>query len=96
MTREEIIRLAQEAGIGVTKNQDDCSVPVWHLDIKHLERFANLAIQDETMKRKRLRKKCDSLIESLKEMIELWEDDPAYGWAIAEKARNTIADAEGA
>lgn len=95
MTREEIIRLAQEAGIGVDKDAGSF-VPVWHLGIEHLERFAALAIQDETVKRKRLRKKCDSLIESLKEMIELWEDDPAYGWAIAEKARNTIADAEGA
>lgn len=90
MTREEIIRLALEAGIGWDDKYH------WFVGSESLERFAALAIQDETMKRKRLRKKCDSLIESLKEMIELREDDPAYGAAIVEKARNTIADAEGA
>ena len=36
---EDIIRMAREAGIGV---KDDSLVPVWHLSIKHLERFAAL------------------------------------------------------
>ena len=40
MPHEDIIHMAKEAGIGVTKNQDDYSVPVWHLDIEHLARFA--------------------------------------------------------
>lgn len=38
----------------------------------------------------------DKLTATLKEMIELWEDDPAYGWDTVEKARRAIAEAEGA
>jgi len=35
------------------------------------------------------------LLESLKEMLEVWEEDPAYGAMHAEKARAAIAKAEG-
>ena len=42
MNKDEIIRMAREAGIGVEKDIDDWSVPVWHLGIDYLERFANL------------------------------------------------------
>lgn len=44
MTRDEIIRMAREAGIGV---KDDSLVPVWHLSIKHLKRFAALVAAAE-------------------------------------------------
>ena len=47
MTRDDIIRMAQEAGIGV---KDDSLVPVWHLSIKHLERFAALVRADERIR----------------------------------------------
>jgi hypothetical protein len=36
------------------------------------------------------------LLVSLKEMLEVWEEDPAYGAMHAEKARAAIAKAEGA
>ena len=42
MNRDDIIRMAREAGIGVEKDVDDWSVPVWHLGIDHLDRFATL------------------------------------------------------
>jgi hypothetical protein len=35
------------------------------------------------------------LLEALKEMLEVWEEDPAYGSVHAEKARAAIARAEG-
>lgn len=35
------------------------------------------------------------LLESLKAMLKVWEEDPAYGAAHAEKARAAIARAEG-
>jgi hypothetical protein len=37
----------------------------------------------------------DELLEALKEMLAVWEEDPAYGAAHAEKARAAIAKAEG-
>ena len=42
MTRDDIIRMAQEAGIGVKKDLEDWHVPVWHLGIDYLVRFADL------------------------------------------------------
>lgn len=44
MNRDDIIKMAREAGIGV---KDDSLVPVWHLSIKHLERFAALVAAAE-------------------------------------------------
>jgi hypothetical protein len=35
------------------------------------------------------------LLEALKEMLEVWEEDPAYGATYADKARAVIAKAEG-
>jgi hypothetical protein len=35
------------------------------------------------------------LLEALKGMLGVWEEDPAYGHASAEKARAAIAKAEG-
>jgi hypothetical protein len=35
------------------------------------------------------------LLEALKEMLEMWEEDPAYGATHADKARAAIARAEG-
>jgi hypothetical protein len=35
------------------------------------------------------------LLEALKEMLEVWEEDPAYGATHADKARAAIARAEG-
>ena len=36
-----------------------------------------------------------ALLEALKEMLEVWEEDPAYGHASAEKARAAIKAVEG-
>lgn len=36
----------------------------------------------------------DELLEALKEMLAVWEEDPAYGHASAEKARAAIAKAQ--
>ena len=44
MNKEDIIRMAREAGMGVT---DESLVPVWHISIKHLERFAALVASAE-------------------------------------------------
>lgn len=38
----------------------------------------------------------DALLVACKGLLEVWEDDPAYGWADAERARAAIQDAEGA
>ena len=35
------------------------------------------------------------LLEALKEMVEMWEDDPSYGVDIARKAHAAIKKAEG-
>jgi hypothetical protein len=35
------------------------------------------------------------LLEALKEMLEVWEEDPAYGATHADKARAAIKKAEG-
>lgn len=35
------------------------------------------------------------LLEALKEMLEVWQEDPAYGATHADKARAAIAKAEG-
>ena len=42
MNRDDIIRMAREAGIGVKEDLEDWHVPVWHLGIDYLERFAAL------------------------------------------------------
>jgi hypothetical protein len=41
------------------------------------------------------RKKNEELLEALKEMLADWEEDPAYGYDSAYKARAVIAKAEG-
>ncbi len=58
MTNEDIIRIAQEAGIGVKKDLEDWHVPVWHLGIDYLARFAALVRADE---REACAKVCDDL-----------------------------------
>jgi len=55
MNREDVIRLAKEAGIGV---EDDSSVPVWHMSVDYLERFATLAIAPH-------QKRADALAETI-------------------------------
>jgi hypothetical protein len=45
MTNEDIIRITQEAGIGVKKDLEDWHVPVWHLGVDYLVRFAHLIEQ---------------------------------------------------
>jgi hypothetical protein len=47
MTKDDIIRMAQEAGIGVKKDLEDWHVPVWHLGVDYLVRFAALVRADE-------------------------------------------------
>jgi Sec-independent protein translocase protein TatA len=37
----------------------------------------------------------EELLEALKEMLKVWEEDPAYGAMHADKARAAIARAEG-
>jgi hypothetical protein len=44
---------------------------------------------------RRLRAENAELLEALKQMLEVWEEDPAYGATHADKARATIARAEG-
>ena len=41
-----------------------------------------------------LRAQRDALLEALKDMLEVWEEDPAYGAASAEKARAAIKAVE--
>ena len=50
MNREDIIRMAREAGIEVNKDLDDWSVPVWHVGVRYLERFAALVAAAEREK----------------------------------------------
>ena len=44
---------------------------------------------------RRLRAENAELLEALKQMLEVWEEDPAYGATHADKARAAIAKAEG-
>ena len=44
---------------------------------------------------RRLHAANQELLEALKEMLEIWEEDPAYGATHADKARAVIAKAEG-
>ena len=53
------------------------------------------AIQRIWKERDELRKVNQELLEALKEMLKVWEEDPAYGAMHADKARAAIAKAEG-
>jgi hypothetical protein len=44
---------------------------------------------------RRLQAVNQELLEALKEMLKVWEEDPAYGSTHADKARAAIAKAEG-
>jgi hypothetical protein len=44
---------------------------------------------------RRLHAENGELLEALKQMLEVWEEDPAYGATHADKARAAIAKAEG-
>jgi hypothetical protein len=48
-----------------------------------------------SMEQKTAKLKQDALLEALRATLEVWEEDPAYGHASAEKARAAIAKAEG-
>jgi hypothetical protein len=45
---------------------------------------------------RRLHAMNEELLEALKQMLEVWEENPAYGATHADKARAAIARAEGA
>jgi hypothetical protein len=44
---------------------------------------------------RRLHAENGELLEALKQMLEVWEEDPAYGATHADKARAAIARVEG-
>ena len=58
MNRDDIIRMAREAGIGVEKDLEDWHVPVWHLGFDYLVRFAALVAAAE---REACAKVCDEV-----------------------------------
>jgi hypothetical protein len=70
-----------------------------------LRRLHDLAIEQQgkiyalemarSMEQKTAKLKRDALLEALKKMLEVWEEDPAYGHASAEKARAAIKAVEG-
>ena len=67
MNREDVIRLAKEAGIGV---EDDSSVPVWHMSVDYLERFANLVAAAE---REACANVCDDLDDDIPDGLAGWQ-----------------------
>ena len=56
---------------------------------QRMEFNAQLQMENDSLRAQR-----DELLEALKEMLEVWEEDPAYGHASAEKARAAIAKAQ--
>ena len=62
---ENIIRMAQEAGIGVKKDLEDWHVPVWHLGIDYLVRFAALVAAAE-------REECAKVCEQMPDLEHGW------------------------
>ena len=72
MTNEDVIRMAREAGIGVKKDLEDWHVPVWHLGIDYLARFAALVAAAE---RESCAKLCDDKAkETFSGQCQVWGD----------------------
>jgi hypothetical protein len=73
------------------------SVPLKAIDCERIGFsivFVNGHREKEAAANARLIAAAPDLLEALKEMLEVWEEDPAYGHASAEKARAAIKAVE--
>jgi thiamine biosynthesis lipoprotein ApbE len=101
-TQPEAMRLADalETRAITFRDKAEAAAELRRLHAVNQELTENLekkssAIQRIWKERDELRKVNQELLEALKEMLKVWEEDPAYGAMHADKARAAIAKAEG-
>ena len=91
MTQPEALRLADALRDGVSYDEAEIENELRRL---HAENEALQKTKHYEASLWRLRRINADLMEALKEMLNVWEEDSAYGAASAEKARAAIKKAE--
>lgn len=89
--RSELLQAAAELR-RLYRVSDDLRDSLNHTSYYQLSLTKHMRARKEQMMKMKVQR--DELLDALKEMLAVWEEDPAYGHASAEKARAAIAKAQ--